>query len=219
MIGRIREYVRAHGVRATAVQLATRLHRGLHSNERITLLLKDLDSIAGPAKRSGIAIAPIDRERLGGLSELNRRRHRRRADSRFRRDLERGMQGFVGLREGETVAYYWWVEGERAELHPDLAWLGPALDARVGDVYGSDFYVLPEHRQGGTANELLYLIESSFRDSGFRRIWGYVDSGNRQARWLYSFRGYLPMGDVTVRKLLFRRRSIQPPTLGSATDE
>jgi ribosomal protein S18 acetylase RimI-like enzyme len=219
MIGRIREYARAHGVRATAVQLLTRLRRGVRSEERITLLLKDLESVAEPAKRSGVAIEPLDRDGLKGLSELNRRRGRRGVDRRFRRSLERGMRGFAGVRDGEVVGYYWWIEAERAAAHPDLAWLGPALRLEPGDVYGSDFYVLPDQRQGGTANELLFLIESSFRDRGARRIWGYVSSGNRQARWLYSSRGYLPMGDVTVRKLLSHRRTVPPPQVGSPAHE
>lgn len=219
MISRIREYARTHGVRATAVQLFRRACRGLYSSDRITVLLKDLESVKEPAKRSGASVEPLDRGRLAALSDLNRRRGRGLADRRFRRSLERGMHGFVAVREGQTVGYYWWIEGERGGSHPDLAWLEPALDLEPGDVYGSDFYVLSEYRQGGTANELLFLIESSLRDRGFRRIWGYVDSGNRQARWLYSSRGYLPMGDVTVRKLLFRRRTIPPPRVGSAADE
>jgi GNAT superfamily N-acetyltransferase len=207
MISRFRQYVRAHGVRASARRLFVQLRQRVYSNAPITPLLKDLDSIKEPAKRSGVRIEPLDRDRLGGLYELNRKRHRRRADRRFRKQLDRGLHGFVGLRDGETVAYYWWVEGERGASHPDLEWLMPALEIRPGDVYGSDFYVLPEHRQGGTANELLFMIETALKDRGFKRIWGYVDAGNSGARWLYSSRGYESIGEVTVRKLFSRRRT------------
>jgi len=219
MIGRLRQYARAHGVRATAMQLFLRARHGIRAEDRITLLLKELDSVKEPRKRSDLTVEPLARDHLPGLSELNRRRHRRRADRRFLANLERGLHGFVGLRDGETVGYYWWVEAENGEAHPDLEWLGSALDLAPGDVYGSDFYILPEHREGGTANEFLFQVESSIQEQGFRRIWGYVDSGNREARWLYSSRGYLPMGDVTVRKLLSRRRTDPLARVGSPAHE
>jgi GNAT superfamily N-acetyltransferase len=201
------------------MQIFPRLSRGVYSSTRITVLLKDLGSISEPRKRSEVRLAPLDRERLEGLSELNRKRNRRGADRRFRDNLDRGLHGFVGLRDGEVIAYYWWIEGERGDSHPDLEWLGPALRLEPGDVYGSDFYVLPEHRRGGTANELLFLIESALREQGFRRIWGYVDAGNGAARWTYSARGYEPIEDVTVRKLLFHRRTGPAPRVGSPAHE
>lgn len=219
MISRLRQHARTHGIRATAKQLFPRLSRGVYSNARITVLLKGLDSIAEPSKRSGVELVPLDRDRLEGLSELNRRRDRRRADKRFRDNLDRGLRGFVGLRNGETIAYYWWIEGERGDSHPDLAWLGPALEIRPGDVYGSDFYVLPEHRSGGTANELLFMIESALKERGFKRIWGYVDAGNSGARWTYSARGYEPIEEVTVRKVLFHHRTGPRPRVGSPAHE
>lgn len=215
MISRLRQYARTHGVRASAKQLFVHLGRSVYSSGRITVLLKDLDSIKEPAKRSGVEIEPLGRDSLPGLSELNRKRNRRRADRRFRRDLDRGIHGFVGLLAGVTVAYYWWIEGERGNAHPDLGWLAPALEIKPGDVYGSDFFVLPENRQGGTANELLSQIETSLRDQGYKRIWGYVDAGNSGARWLYSSRGYQPIGEVTVRKLFFHRRTGPVPWVGS----
>jgi GNAT superfamily N-acetyltransferase len=219
MIGRLREYARNHGVRATVGEGFQRLAAAVYSDHRITLLIKDLDSINEPRKGGEVRIEDLDRGHLAGLSGLNRRRRRRRADRRFAANLERGLHGFVGLRGDEAVAYYWWVEGERAAAHPDLAWLGPVLEIEPGDVYGSDFYVLPEYRQGGTANALLFQIETALAGRGFKRIWGYVDAGNSGARWTYSSRGYRPIAEVNVRKVFFHRRTAPAPPVGSAADE
>lgn len=206
MISRFRRYAREHGIAAATGKAAGELRRKAFSEMRITVLLKDLDTVNEPRRMSGLEVVALEQKHLAGLSELNRSRGRSGVDKRFRANLERGLHGFVGLRDGVTVGYYWWIEGERAGSHPDLAWLGDTLQIEPADVYGSDFYILPEHREGGTANEFLYRIESAIAAAGFARIWGYVESDNRQARWLYSSRGYQPMGDLTTRKLLFLPR-------------
>jgi GNAT superfamily N-acetyltransferase len=215
MIGRFRRYAREHGPRAAVAKLFEQLRESIVSEGQVTTLLKDLGSISEPRRRSSLEVVPLDPDRLAGLSELNRKRGRPGVDRRFRDNLERGLEGFVGIRDGATIGYYWWVDAERANGHPDLEWLGDWLQIEPGDVYGSDFYVLPEHRAGGTANEFLFAVESGLRERGFKRLWGYVDSGNRQARWLYSSRGYEPIRDVTVRRFLSRRRATAPPRVGS----
>jgi GNAT superfamily N-acetyltransferase len=217
MISRFRRYAREHGLAAALAKAVGELRSKAFSESRITVLLKELDSISEPRRTTGLEVLALDGTRLAGLSELNRERGRGGVDRRFRANLERGLRGFVGILDGVTVGYYWWVDGAEAGSHPDIGWLGGSLQIEPGDVYGSDFYILPDHREGGTANEFLYRIESAIAAAGFRRIWGYVESGNRPARWLYSSRGYRPMGDLRTRKLLFLpRRTTPPPRVGSA---
>jgi hypothetical protein len=185
---------------------------------------QDHDPAEGAGRDRGAA-APLragggdDGERhLEGLSELNRRRGRPGVDRRFRADLERGLRGFVGLLGGDVVAYYWWVEGDRFATHPDSQWLGDSLQVEPGDAYGSDNYLLPEARGGGNANQFLYRIESAIAELGHGRLWGYVESGNREARWLYSSRGYQPMRDLSVRTVFSKRLKTTPvPTIESTT--
>lgn len=210
MIGRIRRYAREHGLRALLAKAAGELRNRVYRERRMTVLLKDLDSISEPRRSSGIELVPLDGGQLPALAALNRERGRPRVDRRFRDNLVRGLQGYVGRRGGEAVAYYWWVNGTRSAAHRDLRWLGNCLQIEPGDVYGSDFYVLPGHRPGGTANEMLFLVESDLRRQGYRRIWGYVDAGNREARWLYGSRGYRPMGQVSSRQFLFYRQPARP---------
>jgi GNAT superfamily N-acetyltransferase len=210
MIGRFRRYAREHGTRAAVAKTAAELRRRAFSASKITILLKDLGDVTVPRRPSELEVVPMEEVHLAGLSELNRRRGRPGVDRRFKADLERGLHGFVGLFGGEVVGYYWWVEGERFASHPDARWLGDSFQIEAGDVYGSDNYLLPEARGGGTANHFLYGIESSIAALGYRRIWGYVESGNREARWLYSSRGYEPMRDVSVRTVFSRRLAATP---------
>ena len=210
MIGRFRRYARENGTRAAVAKTAAELRRRAFSANTITILLKDFDDVKVPRRPSELEVVAMEEAHLPGLSELNRRRGRPGVDRRFKADLERGLHGFVALLGGEVVGYYWWVEGERFATHPDARWLGDSFQIEPSDVYGSDNYLLPEARGGGTANHFLFGIESSIAALGYHRIWGYVESGNREARWLYSSRGYEPMRDVSVRTVFSRRLEATP---------
>ena len=70
-------------------------------------------------------------------------------------------------------------------------------------MYGGSLFLLPEHRGEGRAAEFLFRVESALRERGYRRIWGYVDKGNRAARWLYGTRGYQPAWKVRIRRFAF----------------
>jgi GNAT superfamily N-acetyltransferase len=210
MISRFRRYARERGHRAAIAKAADEVKGQVYSRARMTILLKELDQIPAPRRSSGVAVVPLVEGHLAGLAELNRARGKPGVDRRFRGNLRRGLRGFVGLRDGATVGYYWWIDAEGADSHPDLEWLGNCVQIGPGDVYGSDFYVLPEHRPGGTANDMLFQVESHLREMGFERLWGYIVDGSREARWLYSSRGYRPMEEVHSRRLLFHRQRARP---------
>lgn len=196
-----------------------RLQEVFYSEQTITVMWKDLDPVPERRGLSRIDVTALVPRHLAGLSRLNRKRGRRSVDRRFRSNLDRGLHGFVGLVDGDIVGYYWWVEGERRGCHPDFDWLGDFVRLEEGDVYASDLYFLPEYRGGGVAAEFLSKVEASLKRSGFKRVWGYVDARNRQARWLYSSRGYKPMKDLVVRKRFFRRRTIPVSRVGSPSHE
>lgn len=215
MISRFRRYASRNGTSAALRKAASEARRRVYSRDRVTLLLKDLDSIVTPRRPAAIVVEPLEPRHLDGLSDLNRRRGRPTVDRRFRNYLDNGLGGFVGLREGEVIGYYWWVDCAARADHPDLDWLGNFIRSQPGDVYGSDFYILPDERGGGVAGEFLYRVESSLAERGFARLWGYVEAGNREARWVYSSRGYLPMGDLTLRRSLSRIKATAIPQLES----
>lgn len=209
MQSRLRRYVQAHGVRATAIEMGRRLRSQAFSEEQLIVLLKDLDSITEPLRRDLVRLEDLRPEHLPQLAELNRRRAAPEADRRFKRYVEAGFSGFVGYREDELAGYYWWVDSRKGAMFPDLRKLGLGIELADQEVYGSDFFMLEEHRGAGAAADFLYKVESSLRDLGYKRIWGYVVSNNRPARWIYSTRGYLPMWIIRRRRILIVERAVR----------
>jgi GNAT superfamily N-acetyltransferase len=211
VLTRLRHYLREHGARRTAFAVARKLWHVVYLHERLLVIIVELDSIVKPWRDGGLRLEDLRAEHLPALHELNARRGQPDVDRRFRRYVADGFYGFVAYQGGELIGYYWWVDSRVPTLFPDLRKLGLGIELGDGDVYGSDFYVLDEHRGGGLAADFLFKVESSLRERGYKRIWGYVDSGNRPARWIYSTRGYVPMWTVhRTRVLMVQRTSHEP---------
>jgi GNAT superfamily N-acetyltransferase len=106
--------------------------------------------------------------------------------------VRRGYPALFAEVDGRIVGHVWWVDasfsGDRA--HPHLARYGIRLGPR--DAYAFTFFLEPGCRGGGNANEFLSRFEHHLRSRGFERVWGYVASDNRPARWLYSLCGWRP---------------------------
>lgn len=202
MIGRLRRNLSEWGVRGTVARLARQLREGFVREDAIALL-KDLDTIVEPRRAGGLRVEGLEPRHLPGLSEVNRKRGVTRADRYFETSLAKGFHGFVALKGSELIGYYWWVDRDADPPNPDMWVMGPGFELEPGDVYGSSLFLLEEHRGGGAAGDFLYQIETSLRDRGYTRIWGYVDRTSRPARWLYSTRGYRPMWKVVHRRFLF----------------
>ncbi len=208
MVARFREYARRHGIRKALIEVASRLRALVYSTHRITLVRKDLSVIKAPSKQVDLRVGDLDAGALAGLAALNRERGRSNLDRDFRRNVERDIGGFVGRIGGEIVAYCWWVDADRAGVHSDFSWLAPALRMRPSEVYGSDLYMLPRHRGRGTAEAMLFGVETGLRERGFEAMWGYIDAGNMAARWTYAARGYASTEDLLVRKLFGHRKVV-----------
>jgi GNAT superfamily N-acetyltransferase len=187
--------------------MGARLWRAVYLRESLIVIAGDLSSIVEPWRNGGVRIEELESRHLAELSQLNRARERPEVDKRFERYVKQGFHGFVAYRDGILVGYYWWVDRHVPTLFPDLRKLGLGIELGEGDVYGSDFYVLDEHRGGDLAANVLFEVESSLRDRGYERIWGYVLSSNRPARWIYSTRGYVPMWTVRRTRILMVARA------------
>jgi GNAT superfamily N-acetyltransferase len=179
---------RRYGIATTVGKVGSRLR-----SEELLVLSKHLDEIAKITFDRRLMLTDLERADLPALTEFNRRRCDTRATTRFAADLGRGYRGFIARLDGEVVGYYWWADRD----HPHLERLGIRLVER--DVYGFDFFLAEENRGDGHAVELLYAIESRLRELGYARLWGYVRSDNRPARWLYSMRGYETVRNVHLR--------------------
>jgi GNAT superfamily N-acetyltransferase len=121
--------------------------------------------------------------------------------------VRRGYPALFAEVDGRIVGYMWWVDAEFSgdRAHPHLARYGIHLGPR--EAYAFDFFLAPGCRGGGNANAFLSRFHQHLRSRGFERVWGFVASWNKPARWLYSLCGWRPQkvvnSVVIARRLLF----------------
>lgn len=145
----------------------------------------------------------------GDPAVLDRLAETRHLDSR---DVERlgifarrGYRALFAEADGRIVGYMWWVDAEFSgdRAHPHLARYGIRLGPR--EAYAFDFFLEPGCRGGGNANHFLSTFHQRLRSRGFERVWGFVASDNKPARWLYSLCGWRPqkvIDSVEIARLL-----------------
>jgi GNAT superfamily N-acetyltransferase len=214
MINKLKRQLQERGLRGTAAKFAERLRNG-YVSEELVVLVKDLGEIVEPRGDGDLQVEGLERRHLPGLAELNRERQAPGADRYFENALEEGIQGFVALRDGRTIGYYHWVDGRGGAWHPDMWNLGADFALAPDDVYGAGLFLLEDERGAGAAADFLFQIETNLRDRGYRRLWGYVVSTNRPARWTYMTRGYEIAWRVKLERLVFyRRRTRLAPETG-----
>lgn len=210
VIRKLRRNIREVGWRRTLDRGVRRL-RGGYVHERMITLLKELDEIAPAGGRSGVRVEDLEDRHLPLLRALNARRNSPETDRYFDESLAKGHRGFVALKGEEAVGYYWWTDATIDPDETDQWMLGSDFRLGEGDVYGSSLYLIDDHRGGGAAGDVLFAIETSLRDRGYRRLWGSVDEDNRPARWLYSVRGYDAVWEVDYRHFLTLRSARKLP--------
>lgn len=202
MIDRLRHSLRERGARGTLAQVGRSMRRG-YEHQEVLVVVKELDQIVEPRSVHGMRIEDLTADHMDGLRALNRKRNEPEADGYFENSLRYGFHGFAAIIDDELVGYYWWVDRHNPVPHPDLWRLGRGFALESGDVYGCSLFLLAEQRGGGRAEEFLFGVESALRERGYKRIWGYIDKGNRAARWLYGVRGYRPTWKVQIRRFAF----------------
>lgn len=206
-IRRLRRYVETNGARRTASAVVRLLRELVYMEVQLIVLLKELDSLVEPRNDGGLRLEALGSEHLPQLAQLNRLRGRPETQRLFERYLEQGFRGFVAFLGNELVGYYWWVDRSVPAQYTDTHKLGLEIELGADEVYGSHFFLIEEHRGGGTATDFLFKAERAVRDLGYARIWGYVSDGNRPARWLYSTRGYTPKWIVRLRRIALVQRT------------
>jgi GNAT superfamily N-acetyltransferase len=198
---------RRDGLGTVLRKLARRARLVLHSRDEVLVMTKDLADVTEMAFDEALRIEEISGRHLPALYTFNRKRCFSKADARAAAALNRGHRGFVGYVGDDLVGYYWWVDAEIEPLHADVVRYGMGFELGPGEVYGYDFYLLEEHRGKGKSTEFLYKIETALHELGYHLVWGYVETDNRPARWLYRLRGYKPVRQVATRRVLGRRVS------------
>ena len=126
--------------------------------------------------------------------------------------VRRGYRALFAEVDGRIVGHIWWVDAQFSSdrAHPDLALYGIRLGPR--EAYVFNFFLEPGYRGGGSANEFLSRFEQHLRSRGFERVWGFVASQNKPARWLYSLCGWKPRKVIhsvqIARCLLFSQTGV-----------
>jgi GNAT superfamily N-acetyltransferase len=196
-----------NGARHTAAAIGRLVRELFYAEERLIVIVKELDSVVEPWRRGELVVSELAPEHMAQLAELNRTRGRPEIQRLFVQYVEHGFHGFVAHLQGELVGYYWWIDRDVPARYTDLHKLGLEIELGEDDVYGSHFFLIEEHRGGGVAADFLFEVERSLRDRGFTRLWGYVAGGNRPARWVYSTRGYKPTWVIRLRRILLVQRT------------
>jgi GNAT superfamily N-acetyltransferase len=198
------ELLRTRGVREGSGELGAKLWASLHKKEAFLVLEKTLAASGSAAgrQRSETGIWVKD----STPDELRRfpipRGGERKGRELIERYLGKGYRCFLGFEGSEPIGYFWWIgaspRGRAAHSQLELF----EIDLGESDVWGFDYFVRPEYRGRGRANELLEKIEQELGNRGYKRLLGYVDADNIGARWLYERRGHRLVGALTVRTLL-----------------
>jgi len=126
--------------------------------------------------------------------------------------VRRGYRALFAEVDGRIVGHLWWVDAHCSSdhVHPDLARYGIRLGPR--EAYAFNFFLAHGVRGGGNANAFLSRFEQHLRSRGIERVWGYVDSQNKPARWIYSLCGWKPRKAIhsvqIARCLLFSQTGV-----------
>ena len=175
----------------------------LYSRVEELVLMKSLDGVLGRPASDDLRIEALAAHDCGALADLNREHCFTRKDRGIADRLAKGYRAFVIYSRDEVAGYFWWIDKRIDPAHPEVVRLGIELDDR--DVYTFDYYLAERYRGSGNALVAFQQIECALKDLEYRRIWGYVLTDNRPARWIYDVLGYEVLGQVTSHSVLLRR--------------
>jgi GNAT superfamily N-acetyltransferase len=98
--------------------------------------------------------------------------------------VERRFNGILFFKDTTLIGYMWWHDMQSRGYHYDLNRL-PIKLKNEHEIYCELFYIKPEHRGQGIALYLLSEIHSKWHKDGYTKLYGYVNTDNISARWIY----------------------------------
>jgi GNAT superfamily N-acetyltransferase len=211
----------ARTVRRCAELAATRAASAVYSKHDDIVVVKTLGETAVPARGQRLRVEPAERQHIPILADFNRRHCRSRRTKGLVTRMATGAGAFLGFLDDQLIGYIWWSQARGlADVEPRFARYG--IELEDDEVYGFDLFVAPEYRGQGATIWFLASVEAELSRRGYGRMWGYVESTNLPARWLFSIHGYKVADRVESRALLSRSRRIsrtlQPVRGGPAQD-
>lgn len=213
LAARLASALRRLGWKGVIARCYRRVSSRLVRHHSDIVMSKDLADGEGPSSGTLLQYCAIEGSDPSVLERIAAARHLDAEDrARLRLFARRGYSALFAEVDGRIVGFMWWVDarlsGDRA--HPHLARYGIRLGPR--EAYAFDFFLAPGCRGGGNANEFLSSFDRHLRNRGFERIWGFVASDNKPARWLYSLCGWRPQKVINsveiARCLLFSQAGV-----------
>ena len=190
-----------------------RISAGVVRHHSDIVMSKDLADGAGALPATQLQYRAFERGDPILLDRIEAARHLDADDlARLRLFALRGYSALFAEVDGRIVGFMWWADGKLSgdRAHPHLARFGIRLAPR--EAYAFDFFLEPGYRGGGNANEFLSRFDQHLRSRGFERLWGFVASDNKPARWLYSLCGWQPQKTINsveiARCLLFSQTGV-----------
>jgi GNAT superfamily N-acetyltransferase len=193
--------LREQGPKAALVFIRDVTWAQLYAKTDEIVLLKELASGEPTAART-VRLEEAGAHHLPLLAEFNRRQCNTSRTPRFASGLAEGKRALLGFRDGELIGYFWWHDAAQAV---DGFYLTPfGLRLADDEVFGYDLFVAPEHRGHGTPAEFVAGVEAKLVRLGYRRMYGFVDSKNVPARWLWASSGHEDVMRARTHRVLRR---------------
>ncbi|MFW5969804.1 MAG: N-acetyltransferase family protein [Halofilum sp. (in: g-proteobacteria)] len=174
IVARLRRAVRnlgwANGCVSVLADLVSRLSRGSCRIVRYRLLVQPIEPASQLAGRRGRDLCI--REAGPGdpvLVQMGR------PQSTIRERFEQGARCLVALRDGELVAFIWWIEGPYREDEVRCLFIPQPAGAALWDF---DIYVAPTHRLGPAFARLWDAAMKQMHESGFEHSCSRISAFN-----------------------------------------
>jgi len=205
-VGRIVDLISSQGLRRGGREILRKLRKRIYDRGEYTVLEKDLTlDTARPVPATDRRIeareaSPAEIPTLSAVVDDKGDARRREASY-----VSQGYRCVVCFADGEVVARCWWTDAATAGSGVASRDLQVSfLDVKLedGDAWGFRNEVAPSVRGNGISTLALTAIEQALARAGYRRLYGYVDSWNIPARWLYEIRGWKPVRTVVMRSFL-----------------
>jgi GNAT superfamily N-acetyltransferase len=213
------------GAKAAWSDVREILRRRLYMKTDQLIVRKQL-SPAEPGASHTVEVVDAEPRHLPLLAEINRRECNTSRTRHFEKGLAEGRSALLGFRDGRLIGWFWWHDRAQGTDGFELSRFG--LELAADEVYGYDLFIVPDERGRGRPAQFLAGVEAALARHGYRRMFGFVESWNRPARWLYATSGYEVVMRCQTRTILRRlmfvdgrgwllagKRGLRPLTIAS----
>lgn len=121
----------------------------------------------------------------------------------FKDNIDNDYTCLIARCKGTIIGYIWWCDfNVSSKFHDlDVKIIRDKIELKDDDVYCSDFFISPEYRRGGYANEFACKIKSALNKLGYNRILFVVSDYIRPLRRFYRLLRFHEIKSIAARRL------------------